>query len=89
MREIPRIHSDSPELNRVQDAIRGSLHPALRLLDAVTPLPCNSTTRPVATADMAGRFVRVKDANLPEHLQVCLQNADGSWAWADCALAPR
>jgi len=44
-----------------------------------------TATKPIAGAAYNDKFIILKDANQPAYLQICLQNADGSYAWATVA----
>lgn len=63
---------------------------AVRTIWSYVMVPVFQTsTRPVASQAWAGRFIRVRDTNMPEQLQCCLRNANGAWSWAVVSISPQ
>jgi hypothetical protein len=46
-----------------------------------------TATKPIAGSTWLGKQIRVKDAALPEILQICMQKADDSYEWTTVAVA--
>ena len=85
---IARVQSDSRELNQAQDNIARVVNPLLQRAVQMPKETVLSTNRPSASVENYLTVARVKDPGQPERVQVCLQNADGSYGWADFAIAP-
>lgn len=88
LKVIPRVQAQSDEVNRVQDNLLRVLNPILPMAMLMPKETVLSTARPAASAGNYLSIARVKDGGQPERLQVCLQNSDGSYGWADIAMAP-
>jgi hypothetical protein len=88
LKVITKVQTESRELNQAQENIIRVLNPMLPLMMLMPRDTVPSTSRPAASADNYLSIARVKDSGQPERLQVCLQNADGSYGWADLAMAP-
>lgn len=65
---------------------RGPTGPAGRDGTDFVPPRYSTTTRPTASLNFIGRFIRLKDDNVPEKLQICLQNAIGGYEWVTLAV---
>lgn len=46
-----------------------------------------TATCPVADISLAGTFIRLKDYNQPERLQICLENVNGVYEWVTFAIS--
>jgi len=88
LKVITKVQSDSRELNQAQDNLIRVLNPLLPLVMLMPRETVLSTSRPAASAENYLSIARVKDAGQPERLQICLQNSDGSYGWADLSIAP-
>jgi hypothetical protein len=85
---VTRVQSDSRELNQAQDNIHRAIKPLLEQSVLMPKETVLSTSRPAASAENHTGFARVKDPAGAESLQVCLQKADGTYAWVTIATAP-
>ena len=45
-----------------------------------------STNKPMASSIYAGNLIRLKDTDVPEKLQVCLETASGVYEWVTLAI---
>jgi hypothetical protein len=88
LKVITKVQSESRELNQAQDNIIRVLNPLLPMAILMPKETVLSTARPSANSANYLQLARVKDSGQPERLQICLQNADGSYGWADLAMAP-
>jgi hypothetical protein len=88
LKTITRTQTDSRELNQIQDGLIRVLNPILPLCILMPRETVLSTARPTASVDNYLTVARVKDPGQPERVQVCLQNSNGSYGWADFAMAP-
>ncbi len=85
-RSLPYVQTSSREVNQLQQALMRALAPITK------PWPLGETITsaqlPTATSAVAHQGYFVKDAGQPERWVICMQKADGSYAWAVVALAP-
>lgn len=88
LKVITKVQTDSRELNQAQENVIRVMNPILPWLMIFPRSTVLSTNRPAATSENYLTIARVKDPGQPERLQVCLQNSDGSFGWADIAMAP-
>lgn len=83
--QIPFLPGASSEGNRFQQRVIE----AIRTLWSLIYIPVyTSSSRPTASEQWAGRFIRVRDSGQPEQLQFCLRQADGAFAWAIVSISP-
>jgi hypothetical protein len=88
LKVITKVQTDSRELNQAQENFIRVLNPILPLMILMPRETVLSTARPAASSGNYLTVARVKDPGQPERVQVCLQNSDGSYGWADFAMAP-
>jgi hypothetical protein len=65
---------------------RGYTGPSGRDGSLFVPPRYTTLTRPVASSIYSGHIIRLKDENVPEKLQVCLENAYGAYEWITLAI---
>lgn len=65
------------QLQQIDDYVRNAADPSS------PPTRYTTATRPTPSSLWAGITIRVKDDGVAEREQVCLQQADTSWAWID------
>jgi len=82
-RPLALVVTPNREINQIQQNMSRALF-SDQALGESTP----SARLPTAAANVAGRVFRVKDNGQPETLKICLQNSDGSYAWAVLVIAP-
>ena len=83
---VARVQTESREVNQLQQNIITKLVPFVNGLERVPRYAAASM--PTANAEWSGKTIRVFDAGVPETLQMCLQNSNGSYAWVVLATAP-
>lgn len=84
MRSIPRVQTESREVNQLQQNIIPPVESAIGALES--PDRYGIAALPAAPERFA--WARVKDPGAAEVLKVSLQSADGTWAWVTVATAP-
>lgn len=65
---------------------RGPVGPAGSTFQAIPPR-YTTAERPAADVALAGIFIRLKDLNQPERLQICLENVNGVFEWVTLAIS--
>ena len=85
----PRLLIADSVIARVQDQLLlRVLRPIISWLETF-PERFTTANRPPANAAQAGVFIRVKDTNMPETLQCCLQQTTGAYEWVTLGVASR
>lgn len=89
IRPLSKILSGQPYLDRVQDHFIAILNAFMvEVAQQATSIPRYSTSgRPPPSSTLGGSFIRVKDNNQPELLQLCMQNSSGGWEWVTVAMS--
>jgi hypothetical protein len=82
-RPLALVVTPNREINQIQQNVSRALY-----RDGTLGEPTTSARLPAASANEAGKVYRVKDNGQPETVKVCLQNSDGSYAWAVLVIAP-
>ena len=84
---VAKVQGIDPSINKFQDQLLGVTNTFMRQVsENIGTMPVYDTpSRPVANASSAGQVIQLKNPGAAALVQVCLQKADGGFAWVTLA----